>query len=153
MVDPQCGSSDITQSTLANEIDSAYSSSPMPLNSWNRGQFEDVSGSSCCAERLFSTNSMPIQIAKYSTKRSIHPGVFRYQELCSVSEASVIHAYSWLRPNKMGRNSTAISGSPLLDASRIRRMEIPHNPPDRCCTISSAMQPRLSPSHSMKPIR
>ncbi len=53
----------------------------------------------------------------------------------------------------MGRNSTSISGMPLLAASRIRRIDKPHRPPDKCCTISSAMQPRLNPSHSMYPIR
>ena len=52
-------------------------------------------------------------------------------------------------PNAIGMNSTAIAGMVLAAASSGRRMTTPQAPPDRCCTISSAMLPRATPSQKL----
>ena len=48
-------------------------------------------------------------------------------------------------PNAIGRNSTAMNGSVRTAASSGRRNTMPHTPPDKCCTISSARLPSTTP--------
>jgi hypothetical protein len=50
-------------------------------------------------------------------------------------------------PSSTGRNRSASSGSVRLDASKMRR-NTPQPPPDRCCTIISAIEPRAMPRKS-----
>ncbi len=52
-------------------------------------------------------------------------------------------------PGTIGRNSTAIAGMVLAAASSGRRITTPHAPPERCCTMSSAMLPRATPSQKV----
>ena len=47
---------------------------------------------------------------------------------------------------------SATIGSVRVAASNTRRLTRPHCPPDRCCTISSASDPSVSPRQKRKPI-
>ena len=70
-----------------------------------------------CHPRLFSTICEPNPDGEIDQPADDPPtGVFRYQWFRSVSAGFVIQAYRLVRQERIGRNSTNISGSHLLAA-------------------------------------
>ncbi len=54
-------------------------------------------------------------------------------------------------PNSIGMNNAAISGTQRMAAPRILRITIPHAPLVRWRSMRIAIDPKVTPSHAMKP--
>ena len=113
---------------------------------------------SCAADHLFSSNVQNIQMREVDDR----PG----DEERHVQVAGLLAAGSRrsrphpARPSGRcfgSRKSSGMKSSTTIGSLRRRGLEDPapirpHWPPDRCCSISSASDPIVSPRHSRKPI-
>src|SRR5262245_5638403 len=82
MVEYQCGSNDITQSTDANVIVKPMSTSPPRLSCSSRQATCGSALVSCSSDQRLRKTATVTHAPKYSTARAMKNGTFKYTPLC-----------------------------------------------------------------------
>src|SRR5688572_6955743 len=109
IVENQCGSNDIIQSTDENVAVRTYSTNPGPLRSRRRRPKVSAAVRSCACDQRLSPYARASQATKYMADRSTKNGTFKYGLLCcnrasAATASGRAQLYNSPRPKSNGTN-------------------------------------------------